>query len=110
MNIDVEYFRVDFCKRTLRFFYAQTAIEIKIQMIRFKSTGCIYKQTRFPLELQGQKKVINDLEGLTTPIASVVFIPNAQGVRCFERNYLICNIDVNSLSAGVHEAVASFEF
>lgn len=43
MNIDVEYFRVDFCKRTLRFFYAQTAIEIKIQMIRFKSTGCIYK-------------------------------------------------------------------
>lgn len=41
MNIDVEYFSVDFCKRSLRFVYAQTAIEIKIQMIRFKSTGYI---------------------------------------------------------------------
>lgn len=41
MNMDVEYFSVDFCKRSLRFVYAQTAIEIKIQTIRFKSTGYI---------------------------------------------------------------------
>lgn len=43
-------------------------------------------------------------------IVSVVFIFNVQGVRCFEWNYLICNIDVNLLSVGVYGVVVLFEF